>query len=396
LEGFWLVRETLKVTSLVGMRVVVFFALIVLCFAQPPGAGPGAGPGTGSTTGSNGCSEDGSDYEYSESVSGTMRAISNNGCPNHPVKNHNPNYPVPGTNSANIPAYPQLETVASAANLATRGGTIGLFFDGALLFSPFAGTGTGENWSTSAVYLEADTFDMCGGHGASALASSYHYHLAPPCLLSQLGDSGSVHSPQIGWAYDGFPVYGPYGPNGVAMQSCSVNGNVAPCTDSCGGYEASIDEDSFLYRYYTQGPVQDGDSCDTPMANTTPAPSEAYHPHTPLCFRGCCPSGESCSNLIKSCSNSATDGYESAYEPEVLYPTGLDLNCEACWASGQSGEIPDACSATTTAQETTTTTTTTDPSSTVDPNAIETTDPESGTNGLFAAVAVMLSFLSLL
>ena len=30
-------------------------------------------------------------------------------------------------------------------------------------------------------------------------------------LRSQLGDDGSGHSPILGWAFDGYPIYGPYG-----------------------------------------------------------------------------------------------------------------------------------------------------------------------------------------
>ena len=45
------------------------------------------------------------------------------------------------------------------------------------------------------------------------MAGNYHYHQAPLALLNQLdpGNSGEHHSPIIGFAFDGFPVYGPYG-----------------------------------------------------------------------------------------------------------------------------------------------------------------------------------------
>lgn len=57
----------------------------------------------------------------------------------------------------------------------------------------------------------------------------YHYHIQPTCLRAQLGDnievvknsrvgatyrekaSGWKHSPILGWALDGYPIYGPYG-----------------------------------------------------------------------------------------------------------------------------------------------------------------------------------------
>ncbi|MCA9037084.1 MAG: YHYH protein [Planctomycetaceae bacterium] len=40
---------------------------------------------------------------------------------------------------------------------------------------------------------------------------SYHYHGLPTLYLKQLGADGTRHSPQIGWAADGFPVYASYG-----------------------------------------------------------------------------------------------------------------------------------------------------------------------------------------
>ena len=38
----------------------------------------------------------------------------------------------------------------------------------------------------------------------------YHYHKYPVCVKSPFVDEGEEHSPLIGWAFDGFPIYGPY------------------------------------------------------------------------------------------------------------------------------------------------------------------------------------------
>jgi len=86
--------------------------------------------------------------------------------------------------------------------------------------------------------MEGDTFDECGGHSASGSEASYHVHIPPSCLLTQLGQYDSSHSPQVGWAFDGFPIYGPRGTEGVMMQTCSEIGGtygVDVCTDECGG-----------------------------------------------------------------------------------------------------------------------------------------------------------------
>ena len=47
--------------------------------------------------------------------------------------------------------------------------------------------------------------------GHAQAQGDYHYHWAPACLLEQAKSKNPTsdgHSPQIGWAYDGFPIYG--------------------------------------------------------------------------------------------------------------------------------------------------------------------------------------------
>jgi hypothetical protein len=93
--------------------------------------------------------------------------------------------------------------------------------------------GTGDGiWGRNAAFGELETFDLCNGHQPGS--GQYHHHVNPICLRAQLSDnlvlvstgrlgkqyaekpSGKfttnwTHSPILGWAFDGFPVYGPYG-----------------------------------------------------------------------------------------------------------------------------------------------------------------------------------------
>ncbi len=91
---------------------------------------------------------------------------------------------------------------------------------------PGGGSGDGI-WRRNAYYGEFQTFDACIGHQPGT--GEYHYHANPLCLRAQLGDNvvvlrnartGPVYqekasnwtaSPILGWAIDGYPVYGPYG-----------------------------------------------------------------------------------------------------------------------------------------------------------------------------------------
>jgi len=94
------------------------------------------------------------------------------------------------------------------------------------------------------------TFDNCGGHGDSD--HKYHYHIPPVCLLRSLNATVpatpdwwlSPHpegtwpakgsSPLLGWALDGFPIFGPYDPETGDLQMPTGTG----CTstlDECNG-----------------------------------------------------------------------------------------------------------------------------------------------------------------
>jgi hypothetical protein len=79
-------------------------------------------------------------------------------------------------------------------------------------------------WNRLAYPVEGVTFDPSGAHQPGN--GTYHWHSNPMGLRYQLGDnvaynsgadtysedtSALHHSPIIGWAYDGYPIYGPYG-----------------------------------------------------------------------------------------------------------------------------------------------------------------------------------------
>jgi len=91
-----------------------------------------------------------------------------------------------------------------------------------------AGGASGDGiWDRNAAFGELETFDLCNGHQPQS--GMYHHHINPVCLRAQLNDnviaassgrlgtqytektSGWTHSPILGWSFDGYPVYGPYG-----------------------------------------------------------------------------------------------------------------------------------------------------------------------------------------
>jgi YHYH protein/Secretion system C-terminal sorting domain len=62
-------------------------------------------------------------------------------------------------------------------------------------------------WHQNAYIFEGSSFDNCLGHPAPG--GEYHHHVSPRCLYN-INDS-THHSPIIGYAFDGYPVYGAYG-----------------------------------------------------------------------------------------------------------------------------------------------------------------------------------------
>ena len=205
-----------------------------------------------------------------------------------------------------------------------------------MVYSPYAGPSyplTG--FTTSASYLEGHTFDPCGGHSSSSSSASYHYHNAPSCLLAQLGMTAGSHSPQVGWMADGFPLYGPLGPSGTVMQTCTVTGGtfgVDVCTDDCAGYLGETG-DGYTYRYYMLGAYNDGQCVEGPGSayrSATAFGGAEYYPFTPVCLNGCCPAGVSCAMIngqqLPTCSG-GTAGTTSGFTP--VAKAALPINSAA-------------------------------------------------------------------
>jgi YHYH protein len=97
------------------------------------------------------------------------------------------------------------------------------------------GAEPGRLWIRDAIPVEGPTFDASNAHQPPS--GTYHYHSNPLALRFQLGDnvkwdagqgkyvedvSALRHSPILGWARDGYPIYGPYG-----YANCSATGTTS-------------------------------------------------------------------------------------------------------------------------------------------------------------------------
>merc|ERR1712228_309445 len=147
---------------------------------------------------------------------------------------------------------------------------------------------------------EWTSFSQCGGHATPE--GVWHHHLLPSCLLVQLNDYGATnpnggHSPQIGWSYDGFPIYGPHCVDGNKMYKCTDSrANPSDCLDECNGQGVYTGAqagghaiDGYTYHYHVTGPVADL-SGDIKTDSLHPAPDASMSPYTIGCWRGNVPS----------------------------------------------------------------------------------------------------------
>jgi hypothetical protein len=99
-------------------------------------------------------------------------------------------------------------------------GHVGIWKNGVSIFNALDGMtyNNGGVWHRDAYKFEGASFDNCLGHPAPN--GEYHHHIAPICLYN-INDSTN-HSPIIGFAFDGFPIYGNYGYSDAASATSAI------------------------------------------------------------------------------------------------------------------------------------------------------------------------------
>lgn len=178
--------------------------------------------------------------------SGNWVYVKSAGIPSYitgPFLDGNPSIAQPQTGYFKLPLQPVQNTGTPTG---TTGGNIGIFINGVALFdyrdgvawntntnSLCGGPGnppcpggpaTAQSWNRDAILAERVGFDCAKGHPAMG---NYHHHQNPSAfnldldVISNICDlyladglysiDSTTHAPLIGYAYDGFPVYGAYG-----------------------------------------------------------------------------------------------------------------------------------------------------------------------------------------
>ena len=151
------------------------------------------------------------------------------GYPNHPTavfpNSGNPNSIRVQDFTFRLPLQPKLADKITRVPM----GPIGTALNGVVFFNPFEMGGMNAVEGYSEEWL-----DSCCGHPQQT--GVYHYHKYPSCVKSPFADDGKQHSPIIGFAWDGFPVYGPYEEAG--MKAKDLKGDRA--LDVCNGHKDDV------------------------------------------------------------------------------------------------------------------------------------------------------------
>ena len=155
----------------------------------------------------------------------THLIIDSQGYPNHPTaifpNSGNPNSIAVQNFHFRLPLKPQASDVITRLPM----GSIGMALNGVVFFNPFEQGGMNAVAGYSEVWL-----DSCCGHPQQT--GVYHYHKYPVCVKSPFRDDGRQHSPVIGFAFDGIPIYGPWEAPGVMAKDAKD----ATALDVCNGH----------------------------------------------------------------------------------------------------------------------------------------------------------------
>lgn len=183
-----------------------------------------------------------------------------------------------------IPGDP---AIAKELTWAPELGAIAITVTGVPIFGPEEGPG-GDAVALHYEYFEEDrqpiVIGVCGGHSAGTI---YHYHFDANCIhwheenpnisITEWNDydkdklDSKVHSPIIGFAFDGFPIYGPFG--------WDENKNIIEMTTS---YKLKVGEDGYNgidSWEYSEG-LGDLDECNGHFFSTLEVPGGIYHYHS--------------------------------------------------------------------------------------------------------------------
>lgn len=178
-------------------------------------------------------------HSFTITVNADQRVFAGNDLPDHPTGifpvspsddayavDRNPNSIRSQSISFSVPANP-----AAAPQPGCIGGEVGIMLSGVLIFNAF----DAEGHDAPAHEVQDD----CDGHPQKD--GFYHYHSLSDCLA----DTAAGHSALMGYAFDGFGIYGFFGEDGRELTDADL--------DECHGHTHEIEWDgrkAVMFHYH--------------------------------------------------------------------------------------------------------------------------------------------------
>jgi hypothetical protein len=161
-----------------------------------------------------------------------------------------------------ILALPANPTVAEQPSCVPMG-AIGVLLSGSYFFNAVDAEGRDA--------VAHETQDACQGH--PEMTGEYHYHSLTTCLDAE--EATGEHSALVGYALDGFGIYGHYGENGDVLTNNDL--------DECHGHTHEVEWDgqvAEMYHYHAtyEYPYTIGCFRGTPVVTNSGAPGNGQPP----------------------------------------------------------------------------------------------------------------------
>ena len=228
-------------------------------------------------------------------VSGTTRTIRSNGIPAHPVGAF-PNRGNPHT----IGPQDYLLTVTTEPKRTGRATDARRWLWGVAVNGVPFEAGTAEYWHGER--RGGWSYDALGGavrlgldanHAHVQRTGAYHYHALPTGLLRQLGWSTDAHSPLIGWAADGFPIYAITGDLGNGIQRVRASYRLKSAARPGGDEPDGAHDGAFVQDWQYVAGSGDLDECNGAVTRSAEFPDGSYayfitedYPFVARCWKG--------------------------------------------------------------------------------------------------------------
>ena len=302
----------------IKITLLIFFQILSGSLQQnmqmPPPPNGGTAGLMSMTSGGTKCSTTNGSYTWSitevtDNAKGSItgfpggyRQITTSGCPGYDwTSQTTPNSATEQKKVIKLPISPKLTTKVynvgiknadGSTNSNPTKGPIGVAINGVSIY------GNADANNGDAYISEGKTFDTCGGHPQNK--GDYHYHLEPNSGCTTFGDTAGKHSPLFGLMYDGIPIFGQLGDNGLPPADL----------DACGGH---TDKTYPYYHYHL--------------------PNKKVFPYILTCLKGCIYNSNNNVMIISAVVSTLTCSLDSTqFDYSALkskFPTGVSNNVQA-------------------------------------------------------------------